>query len=367
MKRRWKILGGVACLSLAGLAALALALSHDAACPAPPAPATGVPTMQGWMARCYGSPDVLAFETLPLPVLPDDRVLVRVHAAAGNPLDWHGMRGEPRIMRLSSGFGAPEDPRFGTDFAGVVAAVGASVAGFAVGDRVFGVAPGAFAQHAVVNPARMAKIPDGVDFAQAAAVPVAAVTALQALRDHGRLRPGQRVLVNGASGGVGTFAVQIAKAMGAEVSAVCSTRNVDLVRSLGADRVFDYTREDFTASGERWDLVVDTVSNHGVFALARAIADDGALVVVGSNDDEVFLGPLRRFLAALVADPFVAPRLEGMLAEVRAADLEHLAGLMRDGRLRSAIDRTFPLAEADEAIRYLETGRARGKVVVAGP
>jgi NADPH:quinone reductase-like Zn-dependent oxidoreductase len=300
-------------------------------------------------------------------VPPEDRVLVRVRAAAANPLDWHEMRGKPRIMRLSSGFGAPKDPRFGADFAGVVEAVGAKVTGFAPGDRVFGAAPGAFAEYVVVNPARMAKIPEGIEFAQAAAVPVAAVTALQALRDHGGLRAGQRVLVNGASGGVGSFAVQIAKAMGAEVSAVCSTRNVDLVRSLGADRVFDYTTEDFTQSGERWHLVVDTVSNHGVFDLAGVIADDGALVVVGSNDHEPFLGPMWRFLATMAADPFVAPRLDQMLAEVRGADLEYLAGLMADGRLRSAIDQTFPLAEVDEAIRYLETGRARGKVVVTVP
>lgn len=366
MKRRWKVLGGLGALALVGVGVLAGVLSHRTQCPAPPPPATGT-TMQGWMARCYGGPDVLTYETLPIPVPADDRVLVRVHASAGNPLDWHGMRGEPRIMRLSNGIGAPDDARFGTDFAGVVETVGPKVTGFAPGDRVFGVAPGAFAQYVVVNPARMAKIPDGIDFAQAAAVPVAAITALQALRDHGGVRAGQRVLVNGASGGVGTFAVQIAKAMGAEVSAVCSTRNVDLVRSLGADRVFDYTKEDFTASGERWDLVVDTVSNHGVFDLARAIEDDGALVVVGSNDDEAFLGPARRFLVALLADPFVAPRLEGMLAEVRDGDLAYLAGLMAEGRLRSAIDRTFALSAADEAIRYLETGRARGKVVIEVP
>lgn len=367
MKRRWKVLGGMGAVLVAGLGVLAAVASHDADCPPPTiAPTTG-DTMQGWTARCYGGPEVLRFETLPRPALPDDRVRVRVHAASANPLDWHTMRGEPRIMRLSSGFGAPDDPRFGTDFAGVVEAVGADVSGFAPGDRVFGVAPGAFAQYAVVNPMRIAKIPDGIEFAPAAAVPVAAVTALQALRDHGRLRAGQRVLVNGASGGVGSYAVQIAKAMGAEVSAVCSTRNVDLVRSLGADRVFDYTKEDFTTSGERWDLVVDTVSNHGVFDLARVIEDDGALVVVGSNDDEAFLGPVWRMLATLLADPFVAPRLERMLAEARSADLEYLAGLMAQGQLRSAIDRTFPLAEANEAIRYVETGRARGKVVIAVP
>jgi len=206
MKRRWKVLGGLGALALAGVGVLAGVLSHRAACPAPPPPAEGT-TMQAWMARCYGAPDVLTFETLPVPVLADDRVLVRVRASAGNPLDWHGMRGEPRIMRLSSGIGAPEDPRFGTDFAGVVEAVGPKVSGFAPGDRVFGVAPGAFAQYVVVNPARMAKIPDGIDFAQAAAVPVAGVTALQAVRDGGQVcAPGSACWSTAPLAGSGTTA-----------------------------------------------------------------------------------------------------------------------------------------------------------------
>ncbi len=366
MKRRWKVLGGLGALLVAGVGVLAAVLSNTSACAPSPAAVAG-PTMKAWVARCYGPPEVMAMEDAPVPALEDGRVLVRVHAAGANPLDWHTLRGEPRIMRLSSGLGAPEDPRVGVDFAGVVEKVGKDVTGIAAGERVFGIAAGAFAEFVAARPARIAKIPDGISFEQAAAVPIAAVTALQALRDKGRLQAGQKVLINGASGGVGSYAVQIAKILGADVTGVCSTRNVEMVRALGADRVIDYTQADFTDSGQRWDLIIDTVSNHGVFDLAGVLADDGALVVVGSNNDEAFLGPVWRFLANALADPFVAPRLEGILAETSAEDLNWLATQMAAGKLRSEIDRRFALAEADEAIRYLETGRARGKVVIALP
>jgi NADPH:quinone reductase-like Zn-dependent oxidoreductase len=366
MKRRWKVLGGLGALLVAGVGVLAAVLSNTAACAPSPSAAVG-PTMKAWVARCYGPPEVMAMEDAPVPALADDRVLVRVHAAGANPLDWHTLRGEPRIMRLSSGLGAPEDPRVGADFAGVVEQVGKDVTGFAAGERVFGVAAGAFAEFVVARPARLAKIPDSISYEQAAAVPIAAITALQSLRDKGRLQAGQKVLINGASGGVGTFAVQIAKILGAEVTGVCSTRNVEMVRGLGADHVIDYTQENFTVSGKRWDLIIDTVSNHGVFDLTGVLGDDGALVVVGSNDDEAFLGPVWRFLAATLADPFVAPRLEGILADTNAEDLTWLATQMAAGKLRSQIDRRFALADTDEAIRYLETGRARGKVVIAVP
>lgn len=366
MKRRWKVLGGLGLVALLGVGGLLATLSHTADCPpAPPAAVAG--GMQAWVARCYGPPSVMSFETAPRPVPADDRVLVRVHAAGANPLDWHTLRGEPRVMRLSSGIGAPTDPRMGADFAGVVEAAGPAVVGFSPGDRVFGVAPGAFAQYVVVNPARMAKIPEGIDFAQAAALPVAAVTALQALRDKGRLQAGQKVLINGASGGVGTFAVQIAKALGAEVTGVCSTRNVELVRALGADHVIDYTREDFTAATARYDLVLDLVGNHGVFALRDVLTPQGALVRVGSFDDEPFLGPVWGMLAIVAAQPLVEQRLESLLAEVTTADLEFLAGLADAGQLTVAIDRRYPLADAAAAITYLETARARGKVVIEVP
>lgn len=367
MKRRWKVLGGLAAVGLVGLGVFAGVLAYTDACPAPPPPATGDDAMTAVRSRCYGPPEMLEVARVQRPELPADRVLVRVRAASANPLDWHEMRGEPYFMRMSTGFGTPQDARIGADFAGVVEAVGAAVSDFRPGDEVFGAAPGAFAEYVVARPDRIAKKPATLDFAQAAAIPVAAITALQALRDKAKVQPGQRVLVNGASGGVGTFAVQIAKALGAEVAGVCSTRNVDLVRGLGADRVYDYTTEDFTRADERWDVIVDTVGNHDLFDLSGVLADDGVLVMVGSLSDEPFLGPGWRFLRGFAADPFMAPRVEGMLAEVGDGDLAFLASLAEQGRLRPAIDRRFPLAEAAEAIRYLETGRARGKVVIDVP
>jgi NADPH:quinone reductase-like Zn-dependent oxidoreductase len=362
MKRRWKVLGGLGAVALLGVGGLLATLSHTTDCPpAPPAAAAG---MQAWVARCYGPPSVLSFEVTPRPVMADDRVLVRVHAAGANPLDWHTLRGEPRVMRLSSGIGAPKDPRVGADFAGVVEAVGKDVTRFKPGDEVFGVAPGSFAEYVTAREARIARKPAALDFAEAAGLPVAAVTALQALRDKGRLQAGQKVLVNGASGGVGSFAVQIAKALGAEVTGVCSTRNVELVRSLGADHVIDYTAEDFTTGATRYDLVIDLVGNHGVSALRDVLTPQGTMVRVGSFNDEPFLGPVWGMLAVVATAPFVEQRLESLLAEVTTADLEFLAGLVEAGQLRVPIDRRFALADAAEAITYLETARARGKVVI---
>jgi NADPH:quinone reductase-like Zn-dependent oxidoreductase len=292
-------------------------------------------------------------------------VLVRVHAAALNPLDWHSVRGEPYVMRLDAGLGAPKDPRVGVDFAGVVDEVGPGVTRFRAGDAVFGAANGALAEYVVVRADRaIAPLPPGVSFEQAAAVPVAAITALQALRDHGRVRAGQKVLVNGASGGVGTFAVQLAKTMDAEVTGVCSTRNVALVQSLGADHVVDYTREDFRRAGVRYDAIVDNVGNHPLLSLRAALTPDGTVVVVGGEKGDPWLGPVTRLLGAVVLSPFVSQRFEPFLAHLDGRDLEHLAGLMAEGRLRAAIDRRYPLEQVAAALEYLESGRARGKVVV---
>lgn len=363
MKRRWKVLGGMAAVAVAGLGVFALVLARDGACPPPDAPASGV-TMRAVLQPCYGGPEVLRAAVVAKPQPAPDQVLVRVVAAAANPLDWHGMRGDPYIMRLSSGIGVPAVARFGADFAGVVEAVGASVQGYAPGDAVFGAASGAFAEYIVVRPARIAKMPVTLDYADAAAMPVAAVTALQALRDKAGVQPGQRVLINGASGGVGTYAVQIAKALGAEVTGVCSARNVELVRGLGADQVVDYGAVDFTTAGVRYDAIIDLVGNHPATALAGALEDDGVAVVVAGQGRDSFLGPMTAFIASIVADPFVAPRFERLLAEIQSDDLAYLAGLVADGRLRSVIDRRFPLAEVPAAIAYLETGRARGKIVV---
>jgi NADPH:quinone reductase-like Zn-dependent oxidoreductase len=274
------------------------------------------------------------------------------------------MRGTPYVMRIGAGIGAPENPRLGVDFAGTVEAVGKDVTRFKPGDEVFGGRTGAFAEYLTVREDRsLLPKPANLSFEQAAAVPVAAITALQALRDKGRLQAGQKVLINGASGGVGTFAVQIAKSLGAEVTGVCSTRNVEMVRALGADHVVDYTKEDFTRGAERYDLIVDMVGNRGLFEYKRVLQPKGSFVIVGAQDGK-WLGPLWAPIKAMVLSPFVSQEMGMMLAEINPADLAVLSELMRSGKVTPVVDRTYPLRETQEAIRYLETGRARGKVVV---
>jgi NADPH:quinone reductase-like Zn-dependent oxidoreductase len=359
-----KLFLGAAALAAVALLAGAVVISHDAACPAPPPLADGVARMKGVTYRCYGTPDVLAFGDVAKPVPGDDRILVKVQAASANPLDWHYLRGTPYIMRMGAGIGAPTVNALGVDFSGTVEAVGKNVTRFKPGDAVFGGRTGAFAEYVSVREAgALALKPDNLGFEQAAAVPIAGVTALQALRDKGQLQAGQKVLINGASGGVGTFAVQIAKSMGAEVTGVCSTRNVGLVRSLGADHVIDYTTTNFTEGAERYDLIVDLVGSQGLLDYRRVLTPAGRLVIVGGKDGK-WLGPLMAPLAAVAIGPFVEQPMGMMLAELNAADLAVLADLMRAGKVTPVIDRTYPLAETAEAIRYLETGRARGKVVI---
>ena len=359
-----KIAAGLLGVFVLASAVAAWLLSHDEACGAPPPVARESVTMRAIAHRCYGGPEVLALERLAKPVPADDEVLVRVHAAGANPLDWHYLRGTPYVMRTSSGIGAPHGAQRGVDFAGTVEAVGARVTRFAPGDRVFGGRTGAFADYLVVRESRaIARMPRNASFVEAAAVPVSALTALQALRDQGRVVPGQRVLINGASGGVGTFAVQIAKSLGAEVTGVCSTRNVELVRSLGADHVVDYTRADVTAAGARYDVIVDMVGNHGLLRLRRALLPGGRLVIVGGPDGN-WIGPLAAPLKAMFLSPFVDETMKMFMAELLASDLEAVRELIEQGQVKSVIDRTFPLEQTAEAIRYLETGRARGKVVV---
>jgi NADPH:quinone reductase-like Zn-dependent oxidoreductase len=365
MKRRYKVVGSIAVVAAVLILVLGAALRHDAPCGAAPPLAAGATPMKGVAQRCYGAPETLIFGNLAKPVPTDDEVLVRVHAAAANPLDWHYMRGEPRIMRLSSGFGAPKEPRFGVDFAGTVEAVGARVTRFKPGDAVYGGRTGAFAEYVTVRESRaIAHKPDNVGFAQAAAVPIAALTALQGLRDKGRLQPGQKVLVNGASGGVGSFAVQIAKAMGAEVTGVCSTRNVELVRSLGADHVIDYTRENFTEGGARYDLVLDMVGNQPLLDVRRVMTPDGVYVEVGGPNEGKWLGPLTRSLRTMLLAPFVSQDFVTLLAELTPADLAVMNSLLQSGKVTPLIDRHYPLAETAAAIAYLEEGRARGKVII---
>jgi NADPH:quinone reductase-like Zn-dependent oxidoreductase len=363
MKLRYKILGGIVAIVGVAVISLALVLSHTNPCEPAPAVAEGAETMKAVMNRCYGPPDALTFEDVEKPVPASEEVLVRVHAAAVNPYDWHGMRGAPYIMRLGSGLGSPKNIRFGADFAGTVEAIGEDVTEFQPGDRVFGGAAGAFAEYVAARKSRIARIPDGVTFEQAASMPIAAITALQALRDTGQLQAGQKVLINGASGGVGTYAVQIAKSMGAEVYGVCSTRNVDMVRSLGADHVFDYKNEDYTQSGEEFDLIVDMVSNHSLSANRGVLTPEGRYVIVGGAKGN-WLGPLMGPIKALLMSPFVDQEMSMMIATMDGDDLATLADLMERGELTSAIDRRFSLSEVADAIRYSEEGHARGKIII---
>ena len=323
--------------------------------------------MKAVVRRCYGPPEVLALEDVEKPVPADDQVLVKVHAASINPLDWHYMRATPYLMRMDSGFGAPANPRLGVDFAGVVEAVGKDVTRFEPGDEVFGGKFGALAEYvAVGEDGSLARMPQNLGFEQAAAVNIAAVTALQALRDRAGLKAGETVLINGASGGVGTFAVQIAKSLGAEVTGVCSTRNVALVRSLGADHVIDYTREDFTQGTVQYDVVMDNVANRGVLEVRRILKPAGKYVVIGGGgpDANPWVGPFVTPFKAMAVSWFVEQDMGMFVSHGSGEDLAALAGLMEEGRVRPVIDRTYPLAEIVEAMRYLETGRARGKVVV---
>lgn len=311
----------------------------------------------------YGSPDVIQCEEIEKPTAGDNQVLIKVRAASVNPLDWHYLRGKPYIMRLQSGLRTPKDTRLGVDVAGVVEAVGKEVTEFKPGDAVFGSCSGAFAEYACAAEKALVKKPENITFEQAAAVPVAAFTALQALRDHGQLQPGQQVLINGAAGGVGTFAVQIAKALGATVTGVCSTRNVELVRSIGAAQVIDYTKTDFTRSSQRFDLFLDCIGNHSLTACRRVLQPKGNYVIVGGPDGR-WLGPLTRGLKALVIDRFVKQKLVMFIANTNKADLAFMHDLMADGKVKPVIDRCYPLHETPAAIRYLETGHARGKVII---
>jgi NADPH:quinone reductase-like Zn-dependent oxidoreductase len=365
MKRRYKVLSLVAILLVAAGSSLALVLSHNSACPAAPPLGAGASPMKAIVYRCYGSPEVLKLEEIAKPSEADDRMIVKVHAASVNPLDWHYMRGEPYLMRASAGMGKPESIHMGVDFAGTVESVGKNVTRFKPGDEVFGGRDGAFAQYvSVAEKGSLAMKPDNMTFEQAAAVPIAAITALQALRDKGNLQAGQSVLINGASGGVGTFAVQIAKVYGAKVTGVCSTRNLDLVRSIGADEVIDYTHEDFTRASQRYDLIIDTVGTHSLSDYRRVLKPDGALVIVGSTDKGRWLGPMSGLIDAKLYSPFVSQKFVFILAELNPKDLDTLRDWMQAGKVTPVIDRRYALSEVPEAIRYLEQGHARGKVVV---
>ena len=364
MKLRYKIANGFLIVLAVAVFSLGLVLSHNSECGPAPAVSADGELMKAIVYRCYGSTDVLVLEDVDKPVPADTEVLVKVRAASVNPLDWHYMRGTPYIMRLGVGIGAPKDTRMGVDFAGTVEAVGAGVSRFKPGDEVFGGRTGAFAEYVIVPEDRaLAMKASNMSFADAASVPIAAITALQALRDKGQLQPGQKVLINGASGGVGTFAVQIAKSLGAEVTGVCSTRNVEMVRSIGADHVFDYKKDDYTKSGERYDLIVDMVGNHSLSANRAVMTPNGKLVIVGGSTGD-WLAPFVRPVGAMLLSPFVGQDFVLLLAQMKKEDLAILGDLMRDGKITPVIDRRYPLGEVPAAMRYSEEGHAQGKIII---
>ena len=364
MKLRYKIASGFLVVLAVVVFSLAIVLSYDSGCDPAPAVADDAELMKAIRYRCYGSTDVLGFEDVEKPTPADNEVLVKVVAASVNPLDWHFMRGSPYIMRLGSGLGAPKDTRMGVDFAGTVEAVGKDVTRFKAGDEVFGGRNGAFAEYVIVPEDRALVLkPDNVTFEQAASAPIAAITALQALRDSGKLEPGQKVLINGASGGVGTFAVQIAKSFGAEVTGVCSTRNLEMVRSIGADRVIDYTQEDYTESGQRYDLIIDMVGNHSLLENRQVLEPEGHFVIVGGPKGD-WLGPMMSPIKALMLSPFVDQTFVMVLAQMKQDDLIILSDLMQAGAVTPVIDRRYRLSEVPTALQYSEAGHARGKIVI---
>ena len=310
----------------------------------------------------YGSPDVLRIEEVEKPEPNEEQVLVRVHASSVNAHDWHMLRGKPYIARLSEGLRRPKSQSLGLDVAGVVEAVGAAVTHVGPGDRVFGSRSGAFAEY--VAGKVMVPMPENVSFEQAAAVPTAGFTALQGLRDKGGIRPGQRVLIIGAGGGVGSMAVQIAKSFEAEVTATTSPKTVEVVRSLGADHVIDHTAEDVTRMGQRYDLVLDVGGTLRLSRLARILTDEGRLVMVAPGAGQ-WAGPIVRVFGGLVRTRFGTRELRAFLATPNREDLLALKELIEGGRLRPVIDRVYPFDEIPEAIRHVESGRARGKVVIS--
>jgi NADPH:quinone reductase-like Zn-dependent oxidoreductase len=325
--------------------------------------------MQAIRFERYGAPlEVLRLEEVDAPDPGEGEVLLRVRAASANPVEWHLVRGEPFLVRLITGLRGPRDPKVGGDVAGVVEAVGAGVTGLATGEAVFGTADGSFAELACAKIERLARKPQAMTFEQAASMPVAGCTALQALRDHGRLQPGQHVLVIGAAGGVGSFAVQIAKALGAEVTGVCGATHVDFVREVGADTVVDYTREE---PAGRYDLVVQVAGDASVAQLRQLLTARGSIVIVGTGTGRdgktSVLGPLTRMLIARTASRKKSRRVATFIAKIRTPDLEALAALADDGQLQPAVERTYPLEQAAAALTEIESGHTQGKLVLTIP
>ena len=321
--------------------------------------------MKAIVRDTYGSADVLELRDIDIPEIKDEEVLVRVHAAGVGRDVWHVMTGLPYPIRLAGyGFRAPKNPVIGSDVSGVVEAVGKNVSRFQPGDEVFGIGKGSYAEYVCAREDKLASKPANLTFEQAAVLAIMGSTALQALRDHGKVRPGQEVLIIGASGGVGTYAVQIAKAFGARVTGVCSTQKVEMVRSIGADHVIDYTREDFAEGDQRYDLILDIGGNSSLTRLRRALVSRGTLVITGGEGGGRWLGGTDRQLRAMMLSPFVGQKLGTFVNKENHEDMIVLGELIESGKLTPVIDRTYPLAEVPEAMRYLEEGHARGKVVI---
>jgi NADPH:quinone reductase-like Zn-dependent oxidoreductase len=312
----------------------------------------------------YGAPDVVEIKDIEKPSPKDDEVLIRIRATSVNPLDWHFMRGKPYVVRAMSGLTKPKITRLGVDVAGQVEAVGRKVTQFKAGDEVFGACRGAFAEYGCAPESSLVTKPRNVTFEQAGAVSVAGRTALQGLRDKGQIQAGQKVLVNGAAGGVGTFVVQIAKSFGAYVTGVCSTRNLDMVRSIGADRVFDYTHDDFAKSEQRYDIFFDCFANHSLFACRRVLNPKGIYIAIGGPSGPWMIGLLGRMVTGPVLSGLTSQKFVTFMAKSSKEDLRVLGELMEAGKVTPVIDRRYRLSEVPAAVRYLEEGHARGKVVI---
>jgi len=326
-------------------------------------PDTSEDTMRAVVHERYGGAEVLQVARVPRPEVSDRAVLVRVHAAGLDRGVWHVMRGLPYAARLAFGLRRPKNPVLGFDVAGTVVALGRSVTRFAEGDEVYGFGEGAFAEYATVPAANLARKPTNLSFARSAIVPVSAVTALKGLRDAGKLRAGQHVLITGSSGGVGSYAVQLAKVLGAEVTAVASSTKLELVRSLGADHVLDYTHEDFADGARHYDLILDIAGSPSIARLRRALTPNGTAVIAGGEDGGKLTG-MSRQLGALVLSPLVRQRLTTFVGSVRTADLEHLTAYIEAGTVTPSLDRTYPLEQAADAMRRLDAGEVRGKVAI---
>jgi NADPH:quinone reductase-like Zn-dependent oxidoreductase len=313
----------------------------------------------------YGPPDVIELRDVDKPAIEDHQVLVRVHASSVNPAEWYGVNGPWFVRLFGTGMRRPKDPRVGADLAGRVEAVGSDVKEFQPGDEVFGTSGASWAEYAAAREVRLVPKPANVSFEEAAAVPIAALTALQALRDHGQLQPGQKVLINGASGGVGTYAVQIAKALGAEVTAVCSTRNVEQARALGADRIVDYSQEDFTKLDIRHDLLIDIAGSKPLSKLRHVLTPEATVVIVGAKFPAGRgLGPLGHVVRMRLSSIARSQNVKFFMAKITKEDLGVMQGLLDTGKVKSIIDRTYDLSQVDDALRYLGEGHARGKIVL---